>query len=365
MPDDLYEQYKDALRTGHVAVLRGRLDGAEAAYLEATRLAPSRPLPHVALGGVLLRLGRFDEAAERYATALALAPRDEAALAGSAEALGHLGRIEDAAAALDAVADIQAASDRLPEATETIARALELEETPARVHRHRTMLRELELSAGDRDVEQALARALRIREYADATTGAGGPGSGAGAAGSVRPVDAVPGETAAGEARGGEAAGDGTPAPAEAPALNPVEAEAAGPGSIEAGAAGAPPEPDIDGLAVATDAEAALAAGDTARARGLLVEAARAFGHHGFDDAALDAADRALELAPEDTEIHLALVGLYADRGWRSLAADKLLLLGRLVDLGDDPADRERVCALARERFADDARLREYCARPE
>lgn len=360
MPDDLYELYKDALRTGHVAMLRGRLAGAEAAYLEAARVAPSRPLPHIALGGVLLRLGRFDEAAERYATALSLAPRDEAALAGSAEALTHLGRVADAAAALDVVADIQAATDRLPEATETITHALELEETPARLHRHRTFLRELELSAGDHEAEQALARALRIREYADAT---GGPA----------PTHAEPAAAGEAEAEGAPSTGADIGAESGQPregvveagehvaTVEPTEPE---PGEASAAVAEAAPvaEPIADGLALATEADEALAAGDTARARGLLVEAARAFGQRGFDDAALDAADRALELAPEDTEIHLALVGLYADRGWRSLAADKLLLLGRLVDLGDDPATREQVCTLARERFPDDARLREYCA---
>ena len=37
MSDALYERYKDALRRGHVAALRGRLDEALAAYREAAR----------------------------------------------------------------------------------------------------------------------------------------------------------------------------------------------------------------------------------------------------------------------------------------------------------------------------------------
>ena len=61
MSEVLYEQYKDALRRGHVAALRGRLDAAAAAYREAARIAPDRALPHVGLGGVLARLGRTDE----------------------------------------------------------------------------------------------------------------------------------------------------------------------------------------------------------------------------------------------------------------------------------------------------------------
>ncbi len=62
MSEVLYEQYKDALRRGHVAALRGQLDAAAAAYREAARIAPDRALPYVGLGGVLTRLGRADDA---------------------------------------------------------------------------------------------------------------------------------------------------------------------------------------------------------------------------------------------------------------------------------------------------------------
>ena len=51
----LYEQYKEALRRGHLAALRGRLDAAEAAYRAAAGIAPDRALPYVSLGGVLRR----------------------------------------------------------------------------------------------------------------------------------------------------------------------------------------------------------------------------------------------------------------------------------------------------------------------
>ena len=37
MSEVLYEQYKDALRRGHMAALRGRLDAAAAAYRDAVR----------------------------------------------------------------------------------------------------------------------------------------------------------------------------------------------------------------------------------------------------------------------------------------------------------------------------------------
>ncbi len=45
MSGSLYEGYKEALRRGHVAAVRGRLDVALAAYREASRIAPDRALP--------------------------------------------------------------------------------------------------------------------------------------------------------------------------------------------------------------------------------------------------------------------------------------------------------------------------------
>ncbi len=47
----LYERYKDALRRGHAASLRGRFDEAIAAYREAASIAPDRALPQASLGG--------------------------------------------------------------------------------------------------------------------------------------------------------------------------------------------------------------------------------------------------------------------------------------------------------------------------
>ena len=64
---------------------------------------------------------------------------------------------------------------------------------------------------------------------------------------------------------------------------------------------------------------------------------------------------------PADPTLHLTLAELYVDRGWRTAAADKLVLLARLVDLGDDPATRERLCGLAT-RLPDDPRLVAICA---
>jgi Tfp pilus assembly protein PilF len=164
MTDDLYERYKEALRVGHVAVLRGSLNAAVDAYRAAADLAPSRALPHTSLGGVLLRLGRLEEALVEYASAVARAPRDEGALLGQAEALSVAGQRVDAAAALDQVAEIQADSGRLPEAADTLRRAIEFAETEDRARRQRELLRQIRLSEGDQAAEQLLARALRLRD---------------------------------------------------------------------------------------------------------------------------------------------------------------------------------------------------------
>jgi tetratricopeptide (TPR) repeat protein len=84
MTRPLFEQYKDALRRGHVALLGGELETALASYREAAALVPDRPLPHTSMGSVLHQLGRLDEALAAFDRALALAPDDEAAVAARA-----------------------------------------------------------------------------------------------------------------------------------------------------------------------------------------------------------------------------------------------------------------------------------------
>ena len=53
---------------------------------------------------------------------------------------------------------------------------------------------------------------------------------------------------------------------------------------------------------------------------------------------------------------------IYLDRGWRSQAADKLLLLGRLADLEADAGVRERLCELVTARLPDEPRVADLCA---
>ena len=169
MSDDLYERYKEALRVGHVAVLRGSLAAAIDAYRTAAEIAPSRALPHTSLGGVLLRLGQVEDALVEYAAAVARAPRDEGALLGQAEALATAGRGPEAADALDRVAALQVESGRLPEAADTLRRALEQSETAERLQRQRDLIDRVRLSAGDQAAEKLLARAMRPRDDAART----------------------------------------------------------------------------------------------------------------------------------------------------------------------------------------------------
>lgn len=320
MSEAPYERYKEALRVGHVAALHGRLDAALAAYAEAAGVAPDRALPQTSRAAVLVRLDRLDEALEAYGAALSLAPRDEAALGGRADALVRAGRPAEAAGALDLLAEVQAVSGRLPEACDTARRALELAESKAR-RRHLSDLTELVRDDPGGAAEAALARAMRLLE---------------------EPVQvSLP------------AGVDGSPAGQPAAAAAPVSGPAAPP-RVELVA--------IDVAAVSARLEAAMAAPASPEQIGAIVSASRELASAGFDEAALDAADSALGLAPDDPDLHLVLVELYVARGWRTLAGDKLLLLGRLVELSGDSAIRERLCAAATRLLPDDSRLAGLCA---
>jgi tetratricopeptide (TPR) repeat protein len=446
MTDDLYERYKEALRIGHVAVLRGALDGAVEAYRAAAVIAPSRALPHTSLAGVLLRLGHLEEALIEYAAAVARSPHDEGALLGQAEALTVAGQRVDAALALDHVSEIQEASGRLPEAADTLRRALELEDAPERTRRQRGLLREIRLSAGDAAAEQLLARALRLRDEpagnapeAARSATAAAPIAGP-AVESLNTAAAIVGETPSHSTESTEiplisADVEGrlsTDVPEQAVAAGAAEAAlAAAPVPVEmdleklareiewpkedraprraslrvpAAAFAEPVEPGLaveaEPVAVAAEqdeppavgvmegafgtaameddlseterratgdellasAEAADQAGDDGKLRSLLVRTARAYGREGRFEAGLDAVHRLLQRDPGNIEAHLVLVDLYVARGWNSLAAEKLVLLGRLADLDDDQETRQRLCAVASRAFPDDQHLATLCA---
>lgn len=292
----LYERYRDALRRGHVAALRGRPDAALVAYDEAAGIAPERALPHVSIGAVLAGLGRANDALAAYDRALERARADETALAGRADALIALGRRVDAAEALATLAEALDAMGRTAEACDAARRALELAESRPRRRYVTALVARLRGSDGDEAVA-ALHRALRILEPPD---------------------------------------------PAE-PGLTVAEDE--------------PPDAPRSGLAIAWEAEARDDAGDRDAARAGYLAAAAAHRAVGRTDAALDACYVALRLDPDDPELHLALVDLYLDRGWRIQAADKLALLGRLAELDDDRLVAARVATVAADNFAGDSRF--------
>ena len=313
MSEALYERYKEALRRGHVAALRGRLDAAVAAYQEATRIAPDRALPYVGLGGVLTRLGQSDEALAAYAAALERAPGDEGAMRGRADVLAATGRRAEAADTLDRVAELLERDGRLADACDVARRSLELAESRGRRRQVESLVARLRELPGDSSAAEALARALGVLES--------GPGLG------PRVTN-----TAA------------TAAPTDDP-----DAPAARP---------APPDPALLTLAV----EEALEAGDLDEARRRALVAAAGHRAVGQFHAAMDACYQGLAILPSDPDIHLLLAELYLDRGWREPAADKLVLLGRLAQLTGDADTRARLCYLAAARFPDDPRLAAVCA---
>jgi hypothetical protein len=119
---------------------------------------------------------------------------------------------------------------------------------------------------------------------------------------------------------------------------------------------------ETEALRLLAAAEHALDGRDADAARGAYVTAATALGEAGLLTAALDACYIALGLGPQDPAPQLALAELYIQLGWAGRAADKLVLLGRLVDLDGDAAARERLCLIADAHFPDDLRLAALCA---
>lgn len=332
MSGSLYEGYKEALRRGHVATLRGRHDVALHAYHEAARIAPDRALPYVGLGGVLARLGRADEALAAYRAALSRAPDDEAALKGRADLLEAEGRPAEAATSLDHLAAVLERAGRTADACDVARRALELAESRGRRRLVQALVARLRESGSDPAVDEALARALSVLEVDRAAP--------------PEPSDAV----AAGAAATDLPAATGSPATEDSatPAEQPVPK--------------APRVPAPDPIALSRAFEAAIDAGNLDEARKQAVATSSAHRAAGHFHASIDACYEALAIAPADPAVHFALVLLYLDRGWRSLAADKLLLIGRLAQLTGDTASQARLCDLVVRRFPDDPRLVALCA---
>ncbi len=108
--------------------------------------------------------------------------------------------------------------------------------------------------------------------------------------------------------------------------------------------------------------EVAAAAGDPSATLELALEASTGHRLGGWQAAAIDACYLALAGNPADPALHLALAELYLDRGWRSIATEKLTLLARLSELTGDLATRARICEVASIRLPDEPRLAAICA---
>ena len=306
MSDSLFDRYREVLRAGHVAVLRGRLEDAAASYREAALLAPDRAVPRTALGSVQLRLGQPEQALATFDEALALAPADDAALLGRAQALVVLERPDDAATTFDTLADARRAAGKHADAGDALRRALEIQPTAARRQRYQELADELRQAVGAAEAERALARALRYLET----------------------------ETAQGE-----------PLPAE-----PVRSEpAVAPTEL--------PDPARQGEALLLASEEAAAHGDAPGAVTAAISAARAFRDANHPVAALDACTRGLGSGPDDVSLHLLIAELALERGAVGPAADTYRNLLRLAEIDGDPATRERGVAAAQVAFPDDPRF--------
>lgn len=298
MSDALYERYKDALRRGHVAVQRSHFDAALEAYGEAARLAPDRPLPLVGIGTILLRLGKPTEAASAFDKALDRSPVDEAALHGRADALIAVGDRIGAAEMYDRLSMVLDGAGRAADGVDAVSHALDLAESRSRRANLRSMVDRLLTGA---------ATTAPVREAIDR---------------------------------------------AEALLRGPIGEEAPPP---------EPPPPPFDPAAAMAAVEDAARRGDVEETRAAALAAATGHRAAGQLHAAIDACYLALATNPSDPSLHLALAELYLDRGWRPAAADKLVLLARLAEFGDDGTTRARICELA-PRVPDDPRLEAICA---
>ena len=337
MSDALYERYKDALRRGHVAASRGRQDAALAAYGEAAKLAPDRSLPLVGIGNVLAGIGKHTEAVAAFDAALERVPADEAALRGRADSLVATGDRVRAAETLDRLAAALDANGRTSEALDAARRALELAESRSRRDGVKAMVARVSQSGtgGDPGVGETLSRALGILE--DRVLGRNRHE--AGAADVAEPVS--------------------EPLEAEKTEATPDEPAEPEPGLPEPEP---PPPPPFDPVAATAAVEIAAAGGDAVATRELALAAATGLRDAGQLHAAIDVCYQALATSPADPGLHLTLAELYLDLGWRTTAADKLVLLARLAELGDDSETRTRLCAVVSARLSDDPRLVSLCA---
>lgn len=280
-------------------------------------------------GHVASQRARFDEALDAYGEAAKVAPDRALPLVGIGLVLTRLGKTPEALSAFDL------ALDRAPiDETALRGRVDALLALGDRVQAAETLdrlVRIMETSGRQSEALDAAGRALDLAESRSRREGL------------QVMVDRLASDPA-GVAAAGEALARAT--------------------ALLAGPIGPEPEPappPFDPAAAMAAVEDAAETGDAVATRTAALAAARGHREAGQLHAAIDACYQALATNPADPALHLALAELYVDRGWRTAAADKLVLLARLVDLGDDPSTRERLCGLAT-RLPDDPRLEAICA---
>jgi tetratricopeptide (TPR) repeat protein len=310
--EPLFEQYKAALRRGHMSALAGNLEEALAAYADAARLVPERAVPLASQGTILHRLDRWPEAAASFDAALRIVPDDEATLRARATAREERGMISGAAEDFERLALVLDVGGRSTEAIEAAERANSLEPRPARA---------------------ALAGRLAKAAKPGAPTAPPDDEDG-----QLPPPARIVAETDAEVARHANRSDPAQDWPAldmPSPAPAPLEG----------------PPPDTESLMA--EAAELFEAGDTAGAGDRMLVAVAVHRAAGRLDAALDVCFQLLAISPGDPRVHLAIANLQLDRGWTPLAREKIDLLVRLTSLTGDTQAEADVHGLAAERLRD------------
>jgi tetratricopeptide (TPR) repeat protein len=360
----LFDEYKAALRRGHVAALAGELDTALDAYREAARLVPERTLPIASQGTVLHRLDRWPEAAEAFDRALAMAPDDEAALRARARARDERGLRSGAAADYERLAFVLDVAGRAGDAAEAARRAARLEPSAARD----ALADRLQIAAAQ---QAELAPAPSPRSFGGIQVSELHARPDAGFEDEAAMDDAVeapdqdsdePPDDEVGEPLATQASLALAARIAELgtqPKWVDMDGRTVGDG--EGGswpAIDLPSMPDelVEGprpdpetlLAVAVDQ---IESGDLQSARDLMLTAVMVHREEGRLDAALEICLRLLAAAPGDPKVHLAIANLQLDRGWTAVATEKIELLLRLTALTGDTQAEADAHFLASERL--------------
>lgn len=348
MSGQLFDQYKAALRRGHMAALAGDLEAALEAYREATSLVPERTLPLASQGTVLHRLGRWPEAAEVFESALRLSPDDEATLRARATAREERAMHSGAAADFERLAFVLDVAGRAPEAAEAARHANALDPQPARAA-----------------LAERLARAATRPARAEAAAGAA-PSMADGA--DADTIEAIEASTADVD----EPLPASDDVGADEPMFTPVMRRVVPETDAEVARAAQDvdphttwpgrdlpsptheivgPPPDTEQLMA--EAAAMFEAGDDAGASERMLTAVAVHRSAGRLDAALDVCFQLLAIAPGDPHAHLAIANLQLDRGWTPLAREKIDLLLRLTSLTGDTQSEADTLGLAAERLRD------------